>query len=81
MNTQLDLTHVLPAVHVPTLVMHMTGDRVISVKAGRKTAQLIPGAQFVELPGNNHVVVEGQPSYDMFFEELRDFLSEHGPDR
>jgi pimeloyl-ACP methyl ester carboxylesterase len=65
-------------VRVPTLVLHNTGDRQVPVSEGRLTARLIPGAQFVELPGNDHVVLEGQPCFDMFFEEVRAFLAEHG---
>ncbi len=55
----------------------MSGDRMVPVSEGRHTARLIQGSEFVELPGNNHVVIEGQPSFDMFFEEVRAFLAEH----
>ena len=47
----LDLRGMLSAIHVPTLVLHRTGDRDIPVAAGRDVADRIPGARFVELPG------------------------------
>jgi len=72
------VTEIARQVRVPTLVMHIAGDRVAPVFEGRLLARLISGAQFVELPGNNHVVLEGQPCFDIFFEEARAFLAEHG---
>jgi hypothetical protein len=40
-------------------------------------AKLIPSAMFVELPGNNHVLIEGTPAFDQFFEETAAFLAVH----
>ena len=51
MNLEIDVTHVLGAVHVPTLVLHRTG-HPIDVRGGRYLAEKIPGARFVELPGS-----------------------------
>lgn len=78
MNAHLNATEIAKQLRVPTLVLHMSGDRMVPVSEGRHAARLIEGAQFVELPGNNHVVLEGQPSFDRFFEEVRPFLAEHG---
>jgi pimeloyl-ACP methyl ester carboxylesterase len=55
MNTAFDVRAVLPAISVPTLVMHRVGDRVVSVEHGREAAQLIPAARYVELPGTDHL--------------------------
>ena len=41
-------------------------------------AQLIPNATFVELPGNNHVLMEGTPAFEQFFAEFSSFLARHG---
>ena len=54
MNVEIDVTHVLPAIRVPTVVLHRVSDRVIGVEQGRLMAQLIPNAQFVELSGTDH---------------------------
>ena len=78
MNSLIDNSDLARQVRVPTLVLHITGDNQVPVSEGRLTARLIPGAQFVELPGNNHVALEGYPCFDMFFEEVRAFLAEHG---
>src|SRR6266851_258020 len=51
MNFEIDTRHILPAIRVPTLVIHRVGDGAISVDAGRYLAANIPGAKYVELPG------------------------------
>ncbi len=56
---QVDVRDVLPAVHVPTLVLHRHGDRVVSVRAGRWLAEHIDGARFVELAGIDHGFAAG----------------------
>jgi class 3 adenylate cyclase/pimeloyl-ACP methyl ester carboxylesterase len=53
MTAQTNLRAVLPSIRVPTLVLHVTGDRVVPVEAGREVAALIPGARFVEHDGED----------------------------
>jgi class 3 adenylate cyclase len=55
MNTQIDVRSVLPAISVPTLMIHRTGDLDANVEEGRWIASRIPGARFVELPGKDHL--------------------------
>jgi class 3 adenylate cyclase len=55
MNADIDVRAVLPAIRVPTLVLHRTGDRVIPVEAARYVVDHIEGARLVELPGDDHV--------------------------
>ena len=55
MNAQIDVRPVLPSIRVPTLVLHAVGDRTITVENGRYLARTIPGANLVELPGEDHV--------------------------
>jgi len=74
MNIQIDIRNVLPAIRVPTaLVLHHTNDAWVEVERGRDLAQRIPGANFVELPGNGHIppVAEVGPVLD----EIERFLS------
>ena len=80
MNMFIDSVGPAKEINIPTLVLHMSGDRVVPLAWGRETARLIRDARFVELPGNDHSVLEGQPCFDMFFEEVRAFLIEHGSD-
>jgi class 3 adenylate cyclase len=50
---QTDLTAVLPTIRVPTLVTHTSGDRLVPIELGREVAALIPGARFIEQPGED----------------------------
>jgi pimeloyl-ACP methyl ester carboxylesterase/DNA-binding winged helix-turn-helix (wHTH) protein/class 3 adenylate cyclase len=73
MNAEIDVRHVLPSVRVPTLVLHRTGDRCLSVEGGRYVAGLIPGAKYVELPGADHLPFVGDQ--DAILEEVEAFLT------
>jgi pimeloyl-ACP methyl ester carboxylesterase len=55
MNSEIDVRSVLPSVHVPTLVLHRDRDRDAVVDEGRYIAQHIPGGEFVELSGEDHI--------------------------
>ena len=55
MNSEIDIRHVLPAIRVPTLVMHRTDDKWINVAGGRYFGAHIPGARYIELPGPDHL--------------------------
>jgi len=54
MYADIDIRPILPTIRVPTLVLHRIGDRMVSVCHGRYLAQHIPGARYVELPGDDH---------------------------
>jgi class 3 adenylate cyclase len=54
MISQIDVRDVLPAVRVPTLVLHRRHDPWIHVEHGRYLAEHIPGARFIELAGDAH---------------------------
>ena len=56
MNSGIDVRHVLGAIHVPTLVVHRSGDQVVKIEEGRYIAERIAGAGFVELSGSDHFV-------------------------
>ena len=70
---QVDVTELARQMRVPTLVLHCEGDRVAPMEEGRRHGQAHPGREFVELPGNNHVLLEGTPAFDRFFEETAAF--------
>jgi hypothetical protein len=50
----MDIRRLLPAVGVPTLVLHRADDEVEPVGAGRYVSRAIPGARYVELDGADH---------------------------
>jgi pimeloyl-ACP methyl ester carboxylesterase len=55
MNTLVDIRNILPTIHTPTLIIHRTGDMDANVGGGRYMSTRIQGAQYVELPGNDHL--------------------------
>jgi hypothetical protein len=55
MFLDIDVRAILPAINVPTLVLHRRGDRIVNWRAGRELASQIPGARYVELPGIDHL--------------------------
>jgi pimeloyl-ACP methyl ester carboxylesterase len=54
MVLDIDIRHVLPSVHVPTLVIHRTHDQAVPVEGSRVIAAHIPGAKILELPTTDH---------------------------
>jgi hypothetical protein len=54
MNSQIDISSILPTIRVPTLVVHRPDDKTINVEGGRYLAEHIPGARYIELPGVDH---------------------------
>jgi pimeloyl-ACP methyl ester carboxylesterase/class 3 adenylate cyclase len=59
MNKEIDVRQVLPAVRVPTLVLHGADDELVPTAAARYLADRIPGATFMELPGVGHLALGG----------------------
>jgi pimeloyl-ACP methyl ester carboxylesterase len=55
----MDFRPALPALRVPTLVLHRTGNRYIRIANGRYLAEHISGARFVEVPGDDHFLHAG----------------------
>jgi pimeloyl-ACP methyl ester carboxylesterase/DNA-binding winged helix-turn-helix (wHTH) protein len=55
MNAHIDVRHLLPAIRVPTLIIHRTDDQCLKIEEGRYVAAKIPRAQLVELPGDDHL--------------------------
>ena len=75
MNAEIDVGHVLPAIHVPTLVVHRVGDPAIPVNCGRYLAENIAGAKYVELPGINHNFLHEPEITDRVIGEVEQFLT------
>ena len=73
MNSEIDVRNVLPSIRVPSLVIHRTDDQCLKVEEGRFVAQRIPGAKFVEFPGNDHLPFVGDQ--DAILDEVEEFLT------
>jgi pimeloyl-ACP methyl ester carboxylesterase/DNA-binding CsgD family transcriptional regulator len=70
----INVIDLLPQVGCPTLVLHSSRDARVSFDEGRLIAGLIPGARFVPLEGGNHLLLESEPSWSRWLDELRTFL-------
>jgi pimeloyl-ACP methyl ester carboxylesterase/DNA-binding winged helix-turn-helix (wHTH) protein len=71
----IDVRDQAAALDVPTLVLHSRGDGMIPFEIGRQLAALIPHARFVPLESRNHVLLESEPAWTRFLEEVREFLT------
>ena len=74
MNSQIEISGVLPAVRVPTLVIHRTEDQVVRVEGGRDVAARIPGARLAEFPGVDHLFYVGENA-DGISSTIEEFLT------
>ena len=74
MNKEIDIRQVLPAVRVPTLVLHGTEDTVVPIEVARYVASHIPAARLVELQGVGHLAF-AQAS-ELIIGEIRRFTTE-----
>ncbi len=73
MNVEIDIRSLLPSIRVPTLLLHRSGDRLISIECSRYMAQRIPNAKLVELPGDDHLVYLGDT--ETVLAEVEEFLT------
>jgi pimeloyl-ACP methyl ester carboxylesterase len=73
MFLDVDVRAVLPTIHVPTLVVHRRGDRVVNRRAGQALASRIPGARYVEVPGIDHLPWAGDS--EAVLGEIQEFLT------
>jgi class 3 adenylate cyclase/pimeloyl-ACP methyl ester carboxylesterase len=74
-NGDTDVTALLAQVAVPTLVMHAREDARVPFDQGRRLAAGIPGARFVPLPSRNHLILENEPAFPRFLQEMKTFLA------
>jgi pimeloyl-ACP methyl ester carboxylesterase len=75
MNKEIDIRHVLPAVRVPTLILHGSEDAIVPLEVGRYIASQIPTARVVEIAGVGHLAF-GNPGATLVADELERFLTE-----
>jgi class 3 adenylate cyclase/esterase/lipase len=74
MNSQIDISGVLPTIRVPTLVIHRTGDVTINIEGGRYLAEHIPGARLLEMPGTDHPPMFGENANETA-DAIQEFLT------
>jgi class 3 adenylate cyclase len=79
LNASSDLSGVLPAIRVPTLVLHRRENPLVPLEAGRETAGLIPGARFVEAAGMD--LYDWPAAHDPESDLIEEFLTGRRPER
>jgi class 3 adenylate cyclase len=78
MNQEIDISGVLSAIRVPTLVIHRTEDIAVSVEEGRFLAQHIPHARLAEFAGADHLPYIGENADDIA-DEIEEFVTGSRP--
>ncbi|HVF08721.1 MAG TPA: adenylate/guanylate cyclase domain-containing protein [Actinomycetota bacterium] len=74
MNRQIDVSHALPTIHVPTLLIAKTEDVEFPVARMRWLGSQIAGSRLVEVPGDEHFFWVAP--YDTMLEEIERFVDE-----
>jgi pimeloyl-ACP methyl ester carboxylesterase/DNA-binding CsgD family transcriptional regulator len=77
---ELDVRSLTGSVRNPTLILHVRGDSMVPFEEGLKLASLIPGASFMPLEGENHILLEDEPAWACFVGEVRSFLGTSHPE-
>ena len=78
-NNNVDISNLLDRVATPTLVLHCRDDGIIPFSEGRRMVAMIPEARFVSLEGRNHLILDNEPAWPRFLEEVQEFLSQDEP--
>lgn len=76
---EIDVVELLPQVTCPTLVLHAVHDARVPFDEGRLIASMIPHAHFVPLESGNHLLLEDEPAWDRWLDEVRAFLPASAP--
>jgi len=71
----IDITEAAKRVTAPTLVLHARHDLMPPLEQGRQLAALIPGSRFVSLESRNHILLEHEPAWQQFLDEIDRFLA------
>lgn len=72
-RTTIDVTHLLEKITQPTLILHSNQDEIVPIAEGHILAAGIKGSQFVELESKNHVLLESEPAWQRFCNEVLEF--------
>jgi pimeloyl-ACP methyl ester carboxylesterase/DNA-binding CsgD family transcriptional regulator len=73
----MDVTQQMAEIRSPTLVLHARNDSRVPFAEGHFVASSIPNAEFVPLESRNHILLQHQPAWRQFFEEVARFVRLH----
>lgn len=71
----IDVRLVLPAIRVPTLVLHRRTDALVAVERGRDLAAQIPDAKYIEYPSGDHLFWSGDA--ETLAGDIEEFVTGH----
>lgn len=71
----INIVDLMPKVSIPTLVTHSRGDAVVPFSAGQAVAERIPGARFLPLESDNHLILAHEPAWPIWRSAVRGFLA------
>lgn len=71
---QVDVKDLLSQVTVPTLVLHARHDEAVPFDEARVLASEIPNARLLPLESRNHILLESEPAWARFKEEVLGFV-------
>jgi pimeloyl-ACP methyl ester carboxylesterase/DNA-binding winged helix-turn-helix (wHTH) protein len=74
-SSGVDVTELARSVQAPTLVLHASGDRRVPIAQGELFASLVPDARLVTLDSRNHILLEDEPAWRRFVDEIEAFLA------
>jgi pimeloyl-ACP methyl ester carboxylesterase len=75
LNAEIDVRSILPAVQVPTLVLHRNKDARVPIEAGYDLAAKIPNGRFIEYPGGDHAFWSGDTG--PMLGDIAEFITGH----
>ena len=75
LNWQIDVTSILPTVRIPSLVLHRRTDAQVPVALGRRMAEQIPGAKYIEYPAGDHAFWTGD--IETLLGDVEEFITGH----
>jgi pimeloyl-ACP methyl ester carboxylesterase/DNA-binding CsgD family transcriptional regulator len=74
-----DATDDLGRLTMPTLILHSVDDRMNDFELSRTLASHIPDARLVPLESSNHIVLDHEPAWGVFVDEVSRFMAADGP--
>ncbi len=75
---EFNVVDLLRRLEVPTLVLHSRRDQQVPFEEGRLLAAEIPDARLIALESDNHLILEHEPAWTRFQEEVHGFLAANG---
>lgn len=76
--SRIDISGLLKDVSSPTRLFHFTNDTMnASISEARFMASEIPDADLISIEGDSHLILENDPAWPQYIDELNSFLAMH----